>query len=96
MRPKLWNVLLVLLQNESQLIEREALIDLVWKGNHFTGPQGVSHTICILRSIIEKLDLPLLIITLPKRGYILQRASISSTQPHVSEFDVIKYDQSYG
>ena len=96
LRPKLWNVLLILLENENQLIERESLIELVWNGNHFTGPQGVSHSICVLRGMIADLELPLIIITLPKRGYILQRARIRSTQPTVSEFDVIKYDQSYG
>ncbi len=91
LRPKLWMVLVILLQNENQLIERKTLIDLVWNGNHFTGPQGVSHAICILRNIIKEFDLPLIIITLPKRGYILQRASITSKQPQVAEFDVIKF-----
>ena len=96
LRPKLWKVLVILLQHENQLIERADLIERVWRGNHFTGPQGVSHSICVLRGIIAELDLPLIIITLPKRGYILQRATITATQSLVSEFDVVKLDQSYG
>lgn len=71
MRSKLWQVLVHLLENQSQLVSRQALIDFCWQGNNFTGEQGVTHTICHLRRILKKYSLNTRIMTIPKKGYIL-------------------------
>ena len=71
-RAKLWQVLSYLMQNSEHLVKREDLIELVWLGNYFTGPQGLTHTICHLRQVINLLRLPIKITTFSKQGYVLQ------------------------
>ncbi|TQV88711.1 winged helix-turn-helix domain-containing protein [Aliikangiella coralliicola] len=72
LRSKLWQVLVHMCQKSGRLIKRDELIENVWDGNYLTGPQGLNHTVCHLRRIIAKNNLPITIITVPKRGYILQ------------------------
>lgn len=72
LRSKLWRVFTLLVSNSERMIERDFFIEQVWSGNYFTGPAGLNHTICHLRHVIEKLKLPIEIITIPKKGYRLQ------------------------
>lgn len=71
LRSKLWEVLVYLLENQSRLVSRESLINLFWNGNKLTGEQGVTHTICHLRRIFNYYQIAAKIITIPKRGYVL-------------------------
>lgn len=88
LRSKLWQVLSILTQGSNQLIKRDTLIEQVWQGNFLTGPQGLTHTICHLRRIIKRLELPLSITTVPKQGYILrvntQQAKAHNPQPRLA------------
>ncbi len=72
LRSKLWQVLIHLIENQSRLVSRQDLIEFCWQGNYFTGEQGVTHTICHLRRILKKYSLSTRIITIPKKGYILE------------------------
>ncbi len=72
LRSKLWQVLVHLLENQRRLVSRQDLIESCWRGNIFTGEQGVTHTICHLRRIFKKYSLCTRIITIPKKGYILE------------------------
>jgi DNA-binding winged helix-turn-helix (wHTH) protein len=89
LRSKLWQVLSLLVNSSDSLIKRDDLIEQVWQGNFLTGPQGLTHTICHLRRIIKKLDLPLNIITIPKRGYVLRLTSLDSKPQPASRMPVI-------
>lgn len=77
LRSKLWQVLVYLLENKSRLVTRQDLINYCWQGNRFTGEHGVTHTICHLRRIIKKYGLDTRIITIPKKGYIMEDRSIA-------------------
>ena len=72
LRSKLWQVLVHLVENQNKLVPRQALIDYCWQGNSYTGEQGVTHTVCHLRRIFKKYGIEARIITIPKRGYILE------------------------
>jgi DNA-binding winged helix-turn-helix (wHTH) protein len=72
LRCKLWQVLIHLVENQGILVSRQDLIEFCWRGNNFTGEQGVTHTICHLRRIFKKYSLAIKIITIPKKGYILE------------------------
>ena len=80
LRSKLWQVLVHLLENQTRLVSRQDLIESCWRGNIFTGEQGVTHTICHLRRIIKKYSLGARIITIPKKGYILEDNYQSASQ----------------
>ena len=75
LRDKLWNVLVCLLENKSFLISRNELIEQFWDGNSFTGEQGTTHAICHLRKIFKQYNIDATIMTIPKRGYVLQEKS---------------------
>jgi DNA-binding winged helix-turn-helix (wHTH) protein len=75
LRSKLWQVLEHLVANRNQLVTRQALIDICWDGNNYTGEQGLTHTICHLRRIIKNFGMDARITTVPKRGYVLQDAA---------------------
>jgi len=78
LRSKLWQVLVHLLENKSRLVTRQVLIQFCWQGNNLTGEHGVTHTICHLRRIIKKYGLvDTHIITIPKKGYIMEDRSIT-------------------
>lgn len=77
LRSKLWQVLVHLLENKSRLVTRQELIQYCWQGNNYTGEQGVTHTICHLRRIIKKYELDTHIITIPKKGYIMEDRSVT-------------------
>jgi DNA-binding winged helix-turn-helix (wHTH) protein len=89
LRSKLWQVLSLLVAGTNNLIKRDDLIEQVWQGNFLTGPQGLTHTICHLRRVIKKLDLPLNIITIPKRGYVLRVTSKETKPQPASRMPVI-------
>ncbi len=72
LRSKLWQILVHLIENQNQLVSREDLIEYYWQGNNYTGEQGVTHTICHLRSILKKNNIDAKIMTIPKRGYVLK------------------------
>jgi DNA-binding winged helix-turn-helix (wHTH) protein len=76
LRSKLWQVLVYLAENQSKLVSRQMLIDNCWHGNSYTGEQGVTHTICHLRRIFKKNSIDVKIVTIPKRGYVLENNSI--------------------
>lgn len=78
LRSKLWQVLVYLVENQNKLVPRQTLIESCWHGNTYTGEQGVTHTICHLRRIFSKFGINAKIITIPKKGYILEDKSISS------------------
>ena len=75
LRDKLWNVLVCLVENKSLLISRDELITQFWDGNSFTGEQGTTHAICHLRKIFKQYNIDATIMTIPKRGYVLQEKS---------------------
>ena len=75
LRDKLWNVLVCLVKNKSLLISRDELINQFWDGNCFTGEQGTTHAICHLRKIFKQYNIDATIMTIPKRGYVLQEKS---------------------
>ena len=77
LRSKLWQVLIHLLENKSRLVTRQELIKYCWKGNNLTGEHGVTHTICHLRRIIKKCGLETHIITIPKKGYVMEDPSVN-------------------
>ncbi len=72
LRNKLWQVLVELVYHPNKLVLRNSLVRDIWHGNIYTGEQGLTHTICHLRRILKKHKIQAKIITLPKRGYILQ------------------------
>ena len=72
LRSKLWYVLFELASRPNKLISRETLIQHIWHGNCYTGEQGLTHAICHLRRILKKYQINAKIVTLPKKGYILQ------------------------
>jgi DNA-binding winged helix-turn-helix (wHTH) protein len=72
LRSKLWSVLLELVSKPNKLVSRETLIQHIWHGNCYTGEQGLTHAICHLRRILKKYQIGAKIVTLPKKGYILQ------------------------
>ena len=76
LRSKLWQVLVYLLENKGRLVTRQDLIQYCWHGNNFTGEHGVTHSICHLRRIIKKYGLDTHIITIPKKGYIMEDRSV--------------------
>ena len=81
LRSKLWLVLNTLVSNANRLVLREDLVKDIWRGNNYTGEQGLTHAVCHLRRIIKKYDIPASIITLPKKGYILQFSDENSVSP---------------
>jgi len=72
LRSKLWQVLVHLIENQNRLVSRQSLIEYCWHGNNYTGEQGVTHTICHLRRIFKKYAVSAKIITIPKKGYVLE------------------------
>ncbi len=75
LRNKLWSVLVELLKNSNKLVQRNNLIQDIWQGNRYTGEQGLTHAVCHLRRILAQYKIEAKIITLPKKGYILQYKS---------------------
>ncbi len=73
LRSKLWHVLSELVTHSNRLVLREDLVKDIWRGNNYTGEQGLTHAICHLRRILKNHQVDARIITLPKKGYILQR-----------------------
>ena len=72
LRPKHWRLFVHLFENANRVIRRDELIDDIWNGNIYTGPNGITHAIFNLRCVIEKLKLPVEIITFHKLGYRMQ------------------------
>lgn len=75
LRDKLWVVLLCLVENKSLLISRNDLINNYWGGNSLSGEQGITHTICHLRKMLKQYNIKAEILTIPKRGYVLQEGN---------------------
>ncbi len=76
LRYKLFQVLVRLYESPNSIIERERFIDEIWLGNYFTGPKGLNHTICHLRRLLLKLQLPLEIVTIHRKGYRIRPNTI--------------------
>ena len=75
-------LLQALVQSNGRLLSRQWLIEHIWKGNFYTGKKGLTHSVCLLRGILdldEKQSVK--IITVPKRGYRLE-IRIQSNSPH--------------
>lgn len=77
LRSKLWHVLKELVSRSNRLVLREELVRDIWRGNNYTGEQGLTHAVCHLRRILKNHQVNARIITLPKKGYILQRETES-------------------
>ena len=72
LRKRLSKVLVCMLAKPDRLVSREELIHAVWDGNAYTGPQGITHSVCKLRKIISELgEDKVTIRTFPKKGYTL-------------------------
>jgi DNA-binding winged helix-turn-helix (wHTH) protein len=72
LRKKLNKVLMCMLEKPDCLVSREELIHAVWDGNSYTGPQGITHSVCKLRKILAELGEDTVSIrTYPKKGYTL-------------------------
>ena len=71
-RTKFNLVLQYLFNNPNRVVLRSELVEHIWKGNQYTGQQGITHTICHVRKIIRSLAGDnIRIETIPKRGYRL-------------------------
>jgi len=69
---KVMEVLLVLLENPTETVSKEAFIERVWGGNVYVGKQGITRSISMLRSVFnDSTDTPKFIETIPRRGYRL-------------------------
>lgn len=56
----------MLIENNGEVVSREELIKEVW-GNYGNGNEYLTHSICLLRSLMDKS----VIKTVPKKGYVL-------------------------
>ena len=92
LRSKLWQVLIELIKTPNKLVSRDMLIDDIWKGNRYTGEQGITHSICHLRRILKKHNIPATIITLPKKGYILRVKQERLAEAHIGQPVQFKVD----
>jgi DNA-binding winged helix-turn-helix (wHTH) protein len=72
LRSKLNEVLIYMISNKHRPVSRDELIQNVWDGNFYTGPNAVTHCVCKLRKTLADLgEKNISIRTLPKRGYAL-------------------------
>jgi len=73
LRFKLFHLITYMINKPNQLITRQELIEEVWKGNYYIGEKGLTHAICMLRTLIKKdPHYSLRIETIPKTGYQLR------------------------
>ncbi len=72
LRNKIWEVFLYFVKHKGILVSREYMIENFWDGNTLSGERGVTHTICQLRRIFKQLGIDAKIVTISKRGYVLQ------------------------
>nr|WP_196139651.1 winged helix-turn-helix domain-containing protein [Aliikangiella sp. G2MR2-5] len=79
LRNKLWLLMHTLLNHSNKVVTRNFLVKHIWNGNSYTGEQGLTHAICHLRRVLKRYDIPAKIITLPKKGYILEREEQASS-----------------
>jgi DNA-binding winged helix-turn-helix (wHTH) protein len=54
LRLKLFHLLIVLMEYQGKPVTREELINRVWKGNYYIGEKGLTHAICMLRTILKQ------------------------------------------
>lgn len=54
LRLKLFHLLLALIESQGKPVTREELINRVWKGNYYIGEKGLTHAICMLRTILKQ------------------------------------------
>ncbi|WP_420318885.1 winged helix-turn-helix domain-containing protein [Ekhidna sp.] len=66
LEPRLSHILYILLSNRGEVVTRESIVNDIW-GNYSSGPDLLTHSISLLRKSIGK-DI---IVTIPKRGYII-------------------------
>lgn len=66
--PKLFDVLLLLVENEGHLIEKNVLLDMLWPET-FVEEATLARTVSSLRKILGETSEHKLIETVPKRGY---------------------------
>lgn len=71
LRPKVAEVLQVLMTANGSLVSREELIESVWEGNQYVGERGVNDAIWQLRKVLDQDELAPYIETIPKKGYRL-------------------------
>lgn len=73
MEPRLTQILEILLSNRGKVVSREAMIEAIW-GNYNSGQELLTHSISMLRKSVGK-DL---IVTIPKRGYMIHHSTSSN------------------
>src|SRR5215203_1970823 len=80
--PKVLDLLLVLVENQGRIVEKDKLMETVWAGS-FVEDSNLTFTVSQLRKILgDDAQLPRFIETVPKRGYrfiaeIIKRGSVS-------------------
>lgn len=73
LRYKLFHLMRYLAEHPNQLITRQTLIDEVWRGNYYIGEKGLTHAVCMLRSLLKQDEsYSVRIETIPKTGYQLR------------------------
>lgn len=77
--PRLTQILKLLLSNRGKVVKREDIIDAIW-GNYNSGQDLLTHSISMLRKSIGK-DL---IITIPKKGYMIYQPILSSQPSQIN------------
>ncbi|WP_298441970.1 winged helix-turn-helix domain-containing protein [uncultured Ferrimonas sp.] len=68
--PKVFEVLLQLVQQSGQTVSRQTLIDTIWQGNQAVGSRGITNAIYMLRKLLNNGDEEA-IRTIAKTGYQL-------------------------
>lgn len=73
LRNKLYRLMKYLAERPNRLVYREELINYIWDGNFYIGEKGLTHAICILRTLLKASpDCGVTIETVPKTGYHLR------------------------
>lgn len=73
LRNKLYRLMKYLAERQNRLVNRNELIENIWDGNFYIGEKGLTHAICILRTILKASpDCGVTIETVPKTGYHLR------------------------
>lgn len=87
--PKVFDTLVLLVENRGRLIKKEELLKALWPGN-VVEEQALAHNISLLRKILkDPADNPKFIETVPKRGYrfIASVRAIATPVPSLASAD---------
>lgn len=70
LQDKAWQVLAMLIDNAPQVVSRQALIEKIWRGRHFTGEKGLNQALWAIRTALgDEARSPTYIRTISRTGY---------------------------